>query len=106
VPGGAALPPMIAHIAPDPMEPGFDEAAVTARLRSRRTGIKAACSISPWSAASATSTRTRPCGGRGCTGPRPPPRSAGPSRPGCWPPCVRSWARRWRPAARRSTACT
>jgi formamidopyrimidine-DNA glycosylase len=42
VPGGAALPPMIAHIAPDPMEPGFDEAAVTGRLRSRRTGIKAA----------------------------------------------------------------
>jgi formamidopyrimidine-DNA glycosylase len=33
---------MIAHIAPDPMEPGFDEAAVTRRLRSRRTGIKAA----------------------------------------------------------------
>ena len=42
VPGGAALPPMIAHIAPDPMEPGFDEAAVIGRLRSRRTGIKAA----------------------------------------------------------------
>jgi formamidopyrimidine-DNA glycosylase len=42
VPGGAAMPPMIAHIAPDPMEPGFDEAAVTGRLRSRRTGIKAA----------------------------------------------------------------
>jgi formamidopyrimidine-DNA glycosylase len=41
-PGGAVLPPMIAHIAPDPMEPGFDEAAVTRRLRSRRTGIKAA----------------------------------------------------------------
>jgi len=42
VPGGAALPSMIAHIAPDPMEPGFDEAAVIGRLRSRRTGIKAA----------------------------------------------------------------
>ena len=33
---------MIAHIAPDPMEPGFDEAAVIGRLRSRRTGIKTA----------------------------------------------------------------
>jgi formamidopyrimidine-DNA glycosylase len=41
-PGGAALPPMIAHIAPDPMEPGFDEAAVIGRLRSRRTGVKTA----------------------------------------------------------------
>ena len=41
-PGGAALPPMIAHIAPDPMEPGFDEAAVIRRLRSRRTGVKTA----------------------------------------------------------------
>src|SRR5499427_1820418 len=40
--GGAALPPMIAHIAPDPLEPGFDEAAVIGRLRSRRTGIKSA----------------------------------------------------------------
>jgi formamidopyrimidine-DNA glycosylase len=41
-PGGAVLPPMIAHIAPDPMEPGYDEAAVIRRLRSRRTGIKTA----------------------------------------------------------------
>jgi len=40
--GGAALPPMIAHIAPDPMEPEFDEAAVISRLRSRHTGVKSA----------------------------------------------------------------
>jgi formamidopyrimidine-DNA glycosylase len=40
--GGAVLPPMIAHIAADPLESGFDEAAVIARLRSRRTGIKCA----------------------------------------------------------------
>lgn len=40
--GGAALPPMIAHIAPDPLEPAYDEAAVITRLRSRRTGIKSA----------------------------------------------------------------
>ena len=42
VPGGAALPAPIAHIAPDPLEPAFDLAAVTARLRARRTGIKRA----------------------------------------------------------------
>jgi formamidopyrimidine-DNA glycosylase len=41
-PGGAELPAMIAHIAPDPLEPAFDEAAVISRLRSRRSGIKAA----------------------------------------------------------------
>ncbi len=41
-PGGAALPAAIAHIAPDPLEPGFDLAALTERLRSRRTGIKRA----------------------------------------------------------------
>jgi len=41
-PGGAVLPPMIAHIAPDPLEPDFDEAAVIGRLRSRRTGVKSA----------------------------------------------------------------
>ena len=40
--GGAALPAAIAHIAPDPLEPAFDLAAVTARLRARRTGIKRA----------------------------------------------------------------
>jgi formamidopyrimidine-DNA glycosylase len=40
--GGAILPPMIAHIAPDPLEAAFDEAAVIWRLRSRRTGIKCA----------------------------------------------------------------
>ncbi len=41
-PGGAQLPSEIAHIAPDPMEPAFDLAALTARLRTRRTGIKRA----------------------------------------------------------------
>ncbi|MGD0373761.1 MAG: bifunctional DNA-formamidopyrimidine glycosylase/DNA-(apurinic or apyrimidinic site) lyase [Streptosporangiaceae bacterium] len=41
-PGGAVLPGVIAHIAPDPLEPGFDLAALTARLRGRRSGIKRA----------------------------------------------------------------
>jgi formamidopyrimidine-DNA glycosylase len=41
-PGGAKLPDLIAHIAPDPVEPEFDLAALTARLRGRRTGIKRA----------------------------------------------------------------
>jgi formamidopyrimidine-DNA glycosylase len=40
--GGAALPAAIVHIAPDPLEPAFDLAAVTARLRARHTGIKRA----------------------------------------------------------------
>jgi formamidopyrimidine-DNA glycosylase len=42
VPGGAELPAPIAHIAPDPFEPGFDPAAVAAKLRKRQTGIKRA----------------------------------------------------------------
>jgi formamidopyrimidine-DNA glycosylase len=41
-PGGAQLPAVIAHIAPDPMEAAFDRAALATRLRSRRTGIKRA----------------------------------------------------------------
>ena len=41
-PGGAQLPAVIAHIAPDPLEAAFDRAAFAARLRSRRTGIKRA----------------------------------------------------------------
>jgi formamidopyrimidine-DNA glycosylase len=36
------VPSTIAHIAPDPFEPGYDRAAVVARLRARRTGIKRA----------------------------------------------------------------
>jgi formamidopyrimidine-DNA glycosylase len=40
--GGAKLPAPIAHIAPDPLEPSFDLAAVKARLRVRRSGIKRA----------------------------------------------------------------
>jgi formamidopyrimidine-DNA glycosylase len=40
--GGAVMPAAIAHIAPDPLEPAFDLAAVTARIRGRRTGIKRA----------------------------------------------------------------
>ena len=40
--GGAVLPALISHIAPDPLEDAFDAAALTARLRTRRSGIKAA----------------------------------------------------------------
>ncbi len=36
------VPSTITHIAPDPFEPGYDRAAVVARLRTRRTGIKRA----------------------------------------------------------------
>ncbi len=41
-PEGAQLPSVIAHIAPDPLEPAFDLVAVSARLRARRTGVKRA----------------------------------------------------------------
>jgi formamidopyrimidine-DNA glycosylase len=41
-PGGAVLPSVIAHIAPDPLEPAFDRAGFAARLRSRRSGVKRA----------------------------------------------------------------
>jgi formamidopyrimidine-DNA glycosylase len=41
-PGGAQMPSVIAHIAPDPLEPAFDAAVFAARLRTRRTGIKRA----------------------------------------------------------------
>jgi formamidopyrimidine-DNA glycosylase len=41
-PGGAVLPPAIAHIAPDPLEDAFDLTALTVRIRARRTGIKRA----------------------------------------------------------------
>jgi formamidopyrimidine-DNA glycosylase len=40
--GGAELPSVIAHIAPDPLESAFDRAVFAGRLRSRRTGIKRA----------------------------------------------------------------
>jgi formamidopyrimidine-DNA glycosylase len=39
---GAQLPAMIAHIAPDPLEETFDPAALAARLKVRRSGIKRA----------------------------------------------------------------
>jgi formamidopyrimidine-DNA glycosylase len=41
-PGGADLPPEIAHIAPDPLEAVFDDEAFHAALRRRRTGLKRA----------------------------------------------------------------
>jgi formamidopyrimidine-DNA glycosylase len=40
--GGAQLPSVIGHIAPDPLEPAFDEKIFAARLRARRSGIKRA----------------------------------------------------------------
>ena len=42
VPDGADLPAPIAHIAPDPLEPEFDDDRFAANLRRRRTGIKRA----------------------------------------------------------------
>lgn len=42
VEGGAELPSVIAHIAPDPLEAAFDPAGLSARIRARRTGIKRA----------------------------------------------------------------
>ncbi|WP_245826120.1 bifunctional DNA-formamidopyrimidine glycosylase/DNA-(apurinic or apyrimidinic site) lyase [Kocuria massiliensis] len=38
--GGAALPSPIAHIARDPFDPLFDQAAAVTRIKTRRTGIK------------------------------------------------------------------
>ncbi len=40
--GGAVLPSPIAHIARDPFDPQFDQAATVARIKTRRTGIKRA----------------------------------------------------------------
>jgi formamidopyrimidine-DNA glycosylase len=40
--GGAELPPVISHIARDPLDPAFDDAAFSAALRRRRTGLKRA----------------------------------------------------------------
>ena len=39
-PGGAELPPEIAHIASDPLDPAFDDDAFVRRVRSRASGIK------------------------------------------------------------------
>ena len=38
--GGAVVPPEIAHIARDPLDPAFDESAFVARLRRRTAGVK------------------------------------------------------------------
>ncbi len=40
--GGATVPQSVAHIALDPLEPGFDLAAFRSALRAKRTGIKRA----------------------------------------------------------------
>ena len=40
--GGAVLPSPIAHIARDPFDPQFDQAATVARIKTRRAGIKRA----------------------------------------------------------------
>ena len=40
--GGAVLPSPIAHIARDPFDPEFDQAAAVARIKTKRAGIKRA----------------------------------------------------------------
>jgi formamidopyrimidine-DNA glycosylase len=39
-PGGADLPPEIAHIARDPLDPRFDDASFVAAVRRRASGVK------------------------------------------------------------------
>jgi formamidopyrimidine-DNA glycosylase len=39
-PGGAGLPPEIAHIARDPVDPAFDEDELVRRVRRRTSGVK------------------------------------------------------------------
>lgn len=39
---GEPVPPALAHVAPDPLEPAFDETAFSRAVRRRRTGIKRA----------------------------------------------------------------
>ena len=79
-PGGAELPPEIAHIGRDPFDPEFDLADAVARLRRRNTAIKRRCWISSWCQASATSTPMRRCGRPGCTTPARPSDVPGPGR--------------------------
>ncbi len=42
VPDGDPVPPLLAHIARDPLDPAFDDDAFVAALRRRRTGVKRA----------------------------------------------------------------
>ena len=42
VPDGDPVPPLLAHIARDPLDPAFDDEAFVAGLRRRRTGVKRA----------------------------------------------------------------
>ena len=66
--GGLSRAP-IAHIARDPMDPAFSLDDAVAAIRRRRTELKRALLDQTTSPGSATSTPTRRCGGRGCTGP-------------------------------------
>ncbi len=66
--GGAELPPEIAHIARDPLDPEFDDDDFVANgATSHRRRSSGCCSIRPSSRASATSTPTRRCGAPACT---------------------------------------
>ncbi len=42
VPGGEPVPPLLAHIARDPLDPEFDDEVFVERVRRRRTGLKRA----------------------------------------------------------------
>jgi formamidopyrimidine-DNA glycosylase len=42
VPGGDPVPPLLAHIAADPLDPEFDDERFVDALRRRRTGLKRA----------------------------------------------------------------
>ncbi len=88
--GGADLPSEIAHIAADPLEPEFDEDEVVRRASGAvPPGSSGSSSTRGSSRGSATSTRTRRCGGPGSTATG---RGTGSPAPSC-APCSRRSAR-------------
>jgi len=89
------IPDPVAHIAPDPLENAWDEAAVVARMKSRATAVKRA-----------TSTPTRRSGGPACTGSGWRRTSRSRRWRGCCGTPGRSCSRRSARVARALTRCT
>ncbi len=78
------VPASVAHIARDPLDPLFDDAPLREAAAVAPDGSQAGpARPDAGRAASATSTRTSRCGGRGCTGQRRPTPSRRPEPASC-----------------------
>ena len=100
------IPEPIAHIAPDPLEPAWDEHAVVARMKARNSGVKRCLLDQSLVSGIGNIYADEALWRAAIHGERPANRLTRPALHDCWVTPATSWSRPWARAGRASTRST